>query len=377
MESPLVGILGCGGALGRVVCTVLQPTCRIRGGQRSHPPAWADTAIFQWMPVDVYNAQALADFCKHCEVIVNCTGPSYRIGDRIALAAAEAGACYIDTFGADCLEQSLANHIAGARGVFVLSAGSFPGLSGIFPRWLSMQGFETVDSLHVFAGGREYCSPGAGADLLLSSISGFGIPDAFWRNGSLIRHAEGFPAKVYLAGFKEEVYAQRFFNSETARLAKRLTLREAHWYNVLADKQVVDTISTLCARLTVDTGEAALQNAVKEFAEIASLALSGSSPWYTMMVEIQGRSRGAIVRKRAILRSASSYQLSGVVAAITAEAVLQQKPAHGVYWAFELLDPGVAMEKLLATTAVDSLDVLDIAPVDEFVACTAMEEGIL
>lgn len=377
MKLPLIGVLGCGGAVGSVACDILQQSYRIRGGQRRQPAKSSGKHSSEWVQVDLYNSKSLADFCAGCDVILNCAGPSYRIGDRVALAANEAGVSYVDTFGSDPLEQSLSENIGDVSGLFVISAGSFPGLSGVLPLWLFTQGFETVDSIHGFAGGREYCSVGAGADVLLSSVAGFGIPEAYWHNDSVTRYSEPFPEVAHLPGFKGEVYVQRFLSSETVRLAKQLKLHEAHWHNVTADKQVNDIISKCCARLSVDASDAALEESVSELVTVASMVLSGSSPWYTMMVEAQGTTRRKKIRKRAILRSSNSYQLSGVVAAATVQTILQQRPADGVYWAFELLNPAVVIEKLLSTKAAESLDVVEIPPVSEDVLPKEMEEGVL
>ena len=377
MKLPLIGLLGCGGAVGSVACDILQQWYRIRGGQRRQPAKSSGKCSFEWMQVDLYNSESLADFCAGCDVILNCAGPSYRIGDRVALAAAEAGAWYVDAFGADPLEQSLSENIGDVGGLFVIAAGTFPGLSGVLPLWLFTQGFETMDSIYTFAGGREHCSVNAGADLLLSSVAGFGVPEAYWRNGSVIRYSEPFPEGAPLPGFKGEVYVQRYLSSETVRLAKQLKLREAHWHNVTIDKRVNDIISKCCAHLTVDASDAALEESVSELVTVASMVLSGSSPWYTMMVEAQGITQGKIIRKRAILRSSSSYQLSGVVAAATVQTILQQRPADGVYWAFELLNPAVVIEKLLATKAAERLDVVEIPPVNKDALPKKMEEGVL
>jgi len=48
-----------------------------------------------------------------------------------------------------------------------------------------------------------------------------------------------------------------------------------------------------------------------------------------------------------------------------------------VYWAFELLNPAVVIEKLLTTKAAESLDVVEIPPVNENVILKEMEEGVL
>ncbi len=376
MKPPLIGILGCGGAVGRAACEVLEQSYRIRGGQRSLPQN-LNKDKFEWVMVDLYDPELLSDFCRGCDVILNCAGPSYRIGDCVALAAAESGACYVDAFGADPLEKALLESMAGADGVFVISAGSFPGLSGLLPRWLFAQGFETAEEMHAFAGGREYCTDGACADILLSSVSGFGIPGAFLRNGSLIRNAEDFHGKVYLPGFKEEAYVQRFLNSEAVRLAEKLKLQEVHCYNVVAEKQVSDILSRSCARLAMNNSDAVLKEEMSKVSAAASMALSGGSAWYTIMVELHGRTQGKAVRKRVVLHSSNSYRLSGVVAAAAVEAVLEHGLANGVYWAFDVLNPFRVMEKLFEAKAAKSFGVVDIPPVRDNIILGEMEEGML
>lgn len=374
MKVPLIGVLGCGGAVGSVASNFLQQTYRIRGGQRHPPEKSSEKNSFEWMKMDLYNSESLSDFCAGCDVILNCAGPSYRIGDRVALAANEAGASYVDVFGADPLEQSLSEKIHDIGGLFVISAGAFPGLSGVLPRWLFSQGFETIDSIYAFAGGREHCSINAGADLLLSSVAGFGIPEAYWNNSSVARYSEYFPKEIQLRGFGE-VYVQPFLHTETIRLAKQLKLNQAHWYNVIVDKQIYDTFLKCCARMSVDGSNAVLEKSVSELVNVASVVSTGRTHWYNMMVDVQGTKQEKIIKKRAILRSSSSYQLSGVVAASTVQIVLEQRPSDGIYWAFEVLEPGVLIDQLLATKAAESLDVVEIPSLNKDIFPEKIEKG--
>jgi hypothetical protein len=377
MSKPLIGVLGCGGEVGRVACEILQPSCQIRGGQRHPPKPSKGNADFEWVPVDLYNSGALAEFCRGCAVVLNCAAPSYQIGHRVALEASRAGALYVDTFGADLFEQSIAAQNGHTDGVFVISAGVFPGLSGMLPLWMAGQGFESVESLHAFAGGRELCSAGAGADLLLSTIAGFGIPDAYWRDGAVVRDAEPLPEAQLLPGFRGEVIVRRFLNSETIRIAERLKLREVHWHSVSTDEQVVEAISKCCSRLTQNGGNDALETSVAELVAISSMVLDGRSPWYSMMIELQGALQGKVIRKRAILRSADSYRLSGVVAAVTVQSILQVKPADGLYWAFEIVNPDATIRNVLKSGAASSLDVVEIPPADKEAFLRETEVGIL
>lgn len=377
MKAPFVGIIGCGGAVGSVACNILHRSFNIRGGQRRHPTGPSIADIDEWMRVDVYNPESIANFCSGCNVILNCAGPSYRIGDRIALAAIRAGASYVDVFGADYLEKSLLKKKKITKGMIVLSAGVFPGLSGVLPLWLFGRGFESVETISSFGGGREYSSLGAAADLLLSSIAGFGIPDAYWLNGDIFRKTKNFSEAVSLPGFKGDVYAQDFLTSEFIKLSKRLGLREAHWHVVYADKHILDTVSTCCYELLSDSSDASLDRTVNELVSVVSMAMNGRIPWYTMMTELQGIKQGKVKRERAILKSSNSYKLSGVVAAATVESVLRKNTSEGIYWAFEIIDNDELISKIKEDNETDYLEVVEIAPIDDFTDIRHYDEGVL
>src|SRR5690606_21360022 len=57
--------------------------------------------------VDVGRPDLLAAFCAGCRVVVNCAGPAYQTGPRLAAAARAAGSCYVDPGGDDALRRRL------------------------------------------------------------------------------------------------------------------------------------------------------------------------------------------------------------------------------------------------------------------------------
>ncbi|MFX0547816.1 hypothetical protein ACOAKC_00640 [Hathewaya histolytica] len=377
MSIPLIGILGCGGAVGHIACEILRKEYRIRGGQRRQPHNLILNDDIQWMSVDLYDYQSLYKFCCDCDVILNCAGPSCRIKDYVAIMSAKVGAYYIDVFGANFVESALIKKNLDKKGIYILSAGSVPGLSGILPRWLALQGFEKVEEMHGFSGGRELCSPAGCADMLLSSISGFGITDAFLKNGSIIHSETKIDDKLFLPGFKEDVYMRRFLSSEIERLARSLKISEVHWYNVVVDELFRNVISKACTYLTMDNREVILQNMVEEVSTVASLSIGNMKPWNTMMIELQGTNKKEKVRKRALLQTSNSYHISAVVASMAVETALRQKLSNGIYWACDILEPKTTIKKLLSTKAIESFSVLDIPPVEDNMFSTEIEEGVL
>lgn len=377
MKSSVVGILGYEGAIGKIAMNLLKESYTIRGGQRRPPKNLEDNLDFQWMKADAYDEASLDNFCSGCEVILNCAGPSYCIGDRVAIAAQKAGAYYIDAFGADILEKALLEKNYHKKGTFIISAGNFPGLSAILPCWLAKQGFETVEKMDIFSGGIEKSTWSACADVLLSSISGFGTPDAIFRDGSIIKSNYEYKDKVFVPGFNQEFYIQDFINSETVKLARALNLKEARWINIINNKLVKDIMAKACSRLIIDKSGKALNETVTKVNDLINMHIGGNKQWYTMMVEIEGIINKKQARKRAILSTSNSCELSGVVAATAVERVLEGNTHNGVYWAFECLDPAKVVEKLIRTKAIEGINIIDIPPKESDINLEAMEEGML
>lgn len=368
MTLPVIGLLGCGGAVGSAAAEFLtaEGSIRLRGGRR-HAQGRHD-GRFEIMAVDAGDCHALAGFCDGCRVVLNCAGPSFLIGDRVARAAAAAGADYVDAFGGGRLERLLASWAEPNGPAFVVSAGVFPGLSGLLPRWLARQDFDRMERLRVFAGGREHCTPAGGADVLLSALDGFGTPGAVWADGRVLAGAAPALENAQIPGFPGRVHAQPFLSREMERIAYALGLAGAEWYNVTSSPLIPETIARACGRLE---GGESLAEAVAELVRIADLEMAGRTPYYVMAAEMAGRRQGRAASRRVVLRAADSYRLSGVVAALAGLHLLEDKTLAGVHRAAELLDPERVVERIAALKDVD-LRLVETSPWDE-----TMEEGVL
>lgn len=367
MTLPVIGLVGCGGAVGSAAAEFLtEGGIRLRGGRRR--VQGRHDGCFEIMAVDAEDCHALARFCDGCRVIVNCAGPSFLIGDRVARAAAAAGSDYVDAFGGGRLERLLASWAEPDGPAFIVSAGVFPGLSGLLPRWLARQDFDQVERLRVFAGGREHCTPAGGADVLLSALDGFGTPGAVWAKDCVLAGAAPALENAEIPGFPGRVHAQPFLSREMERIAGALGLAGAEWYNVTPSPLIPEAIARACGRLE---GGENLAEAVAELVRIADLEMAGRAPYYVMAAEMAGRRQGRAASRRVVLRAADSYRLSGAVAALAALHLLEGKTAAGMYRAAELLDPERVVERIASLKDVD-LCLVETSPRDE-----TMEEGVL
>ncbi|KRE88752.1 hypothetical protein ASG87_09290 [Frateuria sp. Soil773] len=377
MSVPRVGIVGASGAVGAAALACLQAEGRfaLRGGYRHAPPA--ASSHVEWLTVDVDDSSSLARFCEGCAIVLNAAGPSCRIGDRVARAADAAGADYVDAFGGEGLQRQLDAQPLSAGRRAIHSAGVFPGLSGLLPRWLAAQGFDRVHTLSIWAGGRERCTPAAGADVLLSTVAGFGQAGAAWIDGRRVGGALAPQDGLELPGVPGRVHAQPFLTGELAQLAAELGLRHAQWHTLAPSPRAATLIGRWSGRLaaTPAIDPAMLAQAVADLVEAATLDLAGHAPYYRAVIELDGLRGGQPRHRRAVLRAGDSYRLSAAVAAAAVLALTDGSLPCGTHHAAETLDPAATLERLHRWRAYDGLDLVELAPRDAATAVT--EEGVL
>ncbi|MYW01249.1 saccharopine dehydrogenase NADP-binding domain-containing protein [Streptomyces sp. SID3343] len=357
MTRPLIGVLGATGSVGSAAVRTLTdlgyPRLRL-GGRRGHAlhalaSAGEPTLNAESVVVDADDPQALRAFAKGCTVVLNCAGPSYLLGDRVARAALAGGAHYVDVAGDDPVAEQLS-----ARGlppddrVVVLSAGALPGLSGLLPRLLAGD-FEHVSRMSAHTGGMEDCSATVAADMMLSLTTGgadgasFGEALAGWRAGRRAARVLRTDERGRAPHFSGEVALVPFLSTETERLATALALEEADWFNVYPGPQVRAVLGRLPGRLDAGADPDTLAG---EMIRAARLDLAGRSPFYTMTFTLTGVAEGRVRSRTLVLHTPSSYRLTAAVGALAVDAVVAGRVPPGVHFAAEVLAPGPVAARL-------------------------------
>jgi hypothetical protein len=374
---PLAGIVGGYGAVGQATVRLLQTWGGVRLRIGGRHPARAEElnqsalgGYGETFALDIYDPASLDRFCAGCQIVVNCAGPSYRVLDRVALAAFAAGANYVDPGGDEPLYARLAGLGLGEQGrVAILTAGMMPGLSGLLPRWLARQGFERVRQLTAYVGGRGRLTPTGAADYLLSLASATSDSLAAWRDGAKVARALEPLTDVELPFFPPGVTAYPFLSAETARLARELGLRDASWYNVFEGGHMLAALGRLQGA-TTDRED--LSAAVSELSQAAELDLFGRDSYQLFVLHMDGDANGCPIRRTVMLRVTDAHALTGTVNALAVLAVLRGEVAAGLHFAAEALDPNL-VEYLRSTPAVTSMELTDASPE----TAVAVEEGEL
>jgi hypothetical protein len=317
--------------------------------------------------VDLDRPDRLARFCAGCAVVLNCAGPSYLVRARVAEAALDAGADYVDVAGDEPAYGDLSGrHLAALGRSAVLSAGMLPGLSGLIPRWLAARQPDAPHGggLTVWSGGLERCSRTVAADLVLSlggaHSSGaadggqpYGEPLAAWRAGHRESRALRPQDDAELPFFHGTVALRPYLSGEAERLARALRLDSLDWFNVFPGRRVRDVLAALGG------SDRPLDDAADRLARACEVDLAGRRPYYRMVFALRST---AGTTATATLGTTDSYRLTAAVGALAVTETLAGRVPPGLHFAAEILDPDRAA-RLIGPDAGATLDVSD-APLE-------------
>jgi hypothetical protein len=358
--SAVVGVLGGHGDVGKAAVRMLLEAgfAAVRIGGRH--PRWtgepADGEVSLWR-ADYADPESLHSFAVGCDAVLNCAGPSFRIAERVAAAAARAGAHYVDAGGDDPLHAALdASRYAVTGQCAVLSAGLQPGLTGLYPRWVAAQ-VPGLRRLALYVAVLDEFTETAAADFVYGTAAGLTRPSMTWRNGAPRRASGPGPGPVRLPFLPQEPAAVLAgLSTESERTAAAIGLEHGDFCTVLTGDQVAGVFSRIRA-LPADEAVAALCLASR-------LDLAGRSPLVLLLAEAVGETA-----KTMALRAGRAADLAGAVAALATRAVADGGVPAGVHYAADVLDPGPTLAALadakLAETLVLDARLADLADTEE------------
>ncbi|MGP4017804.1 saccharopine dehydrogenase NADP-binding domain-containing protein [Saccharopolyspora sp. 5N708] len=349
MADRLIAALGGYGEVGATAVRRLAEHgyTRIRAGGRN--PIRGRT-LFGEIPnlevsyVDIDDPGSLAEFCSDAELVLNCAGPSYRILDTVARAAAAAGAHYVDVAGDVPARRALGTTTFTDRAA-VFSAGLMPGLTGLLPRLVATAG----DRVEIHVGGAVRMTPASAADILLANGPDFGESLAAWRSGTVTSRALTPLRRVELPEFPEPVDAMPFLPTESTRMAADLGLAELRFYTAYVSEAIPSALVMAWADDPEFRG-----GYIETLTRAAMSDLRGRDPYYVLSARVLADSGKS---SSVALHAADPYQLSGAVAALAAVAVLREKVRPGVHFADEVLDPRSTADALRHDPLVQSLTI--------------------
>ena len=339
MERLLIGILGASGKVGQVVCNYLVRNTEyvVKAGYRKTIPCHFNERL-RWQYVDVQDKQKLFEFCKGCKIVINCIGSSRNINLSLAFIAYKVGAIYIDTYGTSELKRELINRNIASSGCYILGAGVYPGLTGIALNYL-VKKYPNIKRWKGMAGSCEPIAAGAAEDLLYSCLSGFGIENAYWKDGQIKVPKRKKIEEIYIAQIQKTKSITLFLPDEILQIAKENDLEAIRWYNVLPNKEYMTILKKVYQKLLqrYDIG--------KEIQEFEEITRKSTEHWNIISFSSDEEGVGQILVKFEISNT-SAYKMTGIVAALLAIKITRTERKSGIWNAYETIDMQYVLDKL-------------------------------
>lgn len=251
-----IGILGYGGRMGQALCRIMPKQLELRLGQRHISRLEREHTEYQ--QVDICNHKSLWEFTEGLTMLINCAGPSMKLLDFAAVAAAERGIPYIDAFGGALLEERLKEK--NRTGSFVINAGSFPGLTGILPIAMAETYFDKVLSFALRVDNYESWGFASAWDFVLSAVNHFGKGNYYYRDGEFVRSAGDFIS----GDGNQDCIGFEYINAETVAVAKRLRAKEAHFIQIRHAGEENGAMQELVQEYIRTRDEKALERRIRE-----------------------------------------------------------------------------------------------------------------
>lgn len=342
-----IGVLGGYGAVGGAVVRQLRTWALGPVVTAGRDPQRADVTV------DIGATDDVAHFCASVQLVVNCTGAPADVRADVARAATSRGVPYVDAGGDEPVHELLSLPPATTQPA-VLSAGMWPGLTGLLPQLL---GPTRGSRLVCYVGGQDRFSLAGAADFLAAMDDVAGRVNAIWRNGS--RQVGG----VHLLDgevpyFTEPATGTPFLSPEMERLARRLSLAELVFYTVLPGARLRATLAATHAG-AVDP---------EDVVRASELDLFGRSRYQRLVFQLRDQPRLPTL----VLSGRSAAELTGAVTAAASRVVLDGAVPPGVHYAADVLDPVATKELLLSVDAVTGLRIFDAGGTT---VAVGMEEG--
>ena len=353
-----IGVLGCFGTIGRhTVEKLLSNGFSVIGAQRRKSDMFDGFENFRYCKVDVSDTEELNEFCKKCDVVINCISPAYIYGSLVAKSAARANSVYID--GVDFI---LKDKTLPENGVYIMAAGYVPGLSEFIPKAIIKNEFDKAERLVIYQGGTELCSEAAFADIVLSANDS-GYSDCVYSKSKIVPFHISIRNKMKIPDFPCEALIKAFLSHEMVSLAEKTGLSDLYWFNAYQDMFFVNLLlRAMRCSIGYEKNEAAEK--IRECMRKSVKGISDGEPYTIIGMEIQGVRDGKTKRIHGCLYLKNSSRICGYVLAQTAMDILESGVNPGVYYAYEIIENDY-LDKLIYELETDEYLIIEEIPEDK------------
>jgi saccharopine dehydrogenase-like NADP-dependent oxidoreductase len=331
IREKTVGIVGAYGMTGAVVSHELAKTTELNlvlGGRDENRALALAAELGERATarhIDIYDRSSLLDFCDGCGVVVNCAAPSSRVLDTVLKGALEAGSHYVDPAADHATLIPYRREFEKAGLIGLLYTGWVPGITGLAAHHvysLARETFDTVQTTSVYCEDRSAWSEAAFVDIAKEMLEGArsGVfQDGIWKDQNLLlaTRTYDFPAPIG----KRRVHATHTHELEI--LAKESGLPEVGMFAGLINYRVM--VSAIVTKLLSRD----LDKAARHLRGVWVKAGKSLGEDGIVVAEAVGKRNGRDARVRISFYTKKSYFATGVPAALSVRAILENWVRQG------------------------------------------------
>lgn len=273
--------------------------------------------------------------------IVNCAGPSYIYSNIAMKIANNMKIPYVDVFGS----RFYSTKAVSISTINVLSAGCYPGFTGILPVGFLEGKMDEVITLKEIVGGRELGSLVACQDVIMSAIKNYGKVNMYMDTGQMTYN--NLLEKDIKGGFPENVSLRLYFTEEFDMLCKKYKIPQAYFYNAVVDEEIDKALSMACVKLSHECDESVLVLEAKKISALQENLVRERGNWYGMHLEADGIYNGKKKTISVYVKVFNTSLLSAGIAVEVIKSILSEHHNSGVYYPFEILNNQKTIRKLI------------------------------
>ncbi|NJM87086.1 MAG: hypothetical protein HC847_07730 [Hydrococcus sp. RU_2_2] len=296
---------------------------------------------------DIEQPETLDKLARRSQIIINCVGPAHFVLDKVAIAALDCNCHYIDVGGYDILMESLQTRqteIEEKGLVFAICAGWIPGLSGIFPRFIAKSAANSfeVESMEIYAGGRDEWSLTAGKDMVWTLFLDTSKISGIYQDGEWVKKSLFSVNKITLPPPMGKQIALPVFDSQFKRLYEENQYKffgayvsEFGWETAKAlmfVKMFLNQKSEKGARIILK----AINKECKKYGKSGMIHVIAKGEKNKLKKQIKGT-----------IFTQENYLLHGLVSVLSAQSILDNKIVRrGVNFLADVVEPDDFMNRV-------------------------------
>lgn len=348
-----IGILGATGSVGREATKILMKNINYRLilGSRDEIKLkntfGVSNEIKEYVQVDINDKSKLKDFCNRCDIVLNCSGPSEIILEKVATMCIEQGVHYVDVSGGEKLYDVLKSKediIKSKKLLFIIACGVYPGLTEIYPRYILEKYFDKISSLKIYFTTQGKLSFSSAYDYICGIENKVGKGMKYIHRGCISNIHNNKIQQLNLGEPAGSRYCYPIINVEFERMCHENNIEEAYFYNSFYNKEDIENAMLIIKdskRLGKDILARKMMGTFigdSKYSKFTMINISCEGIKDNNEIEIEGK----------ILYKGAGNNLSGIVGANVVENIVDNKEENcGVYYVADIISVDKFMNNLI------------------------------